>query len=84
MEGATGDIFTGFVTNLGFFGPAAWLGWWIIRNQRSDLISQRDDYMEQLKVERERNAELTDRVIQLAQSGERTLAELTAAVRGTH
>ncbi len=79
-----GEILTGFVTNLGFFGPAAFLGWWIINKQRQDLLAQRDDYLEQLKTERDRNAALTDRVIALAQSGERTVAELTAAVRGPH
>lgn len=84
MEGTPNDILTGFVTNLGFFGPAAFLGWWIIRKQREDLIAQRDDYAEQLKTERDRNAALTDRVIQLAQSGERTVSELAAAVRGAN
>jgi len=77
---------SGFFSNLGFFAPAAALGWWIIHTQRSDLIKERDEARADLSKEREearkRNDALTDRVIALAQSVERTMAEFIAAIRG--
>ena len=68
----TGDgAVTGFISNLGAFAPFAALAWWLIR----DLAKQRDAALE-------RNEALTTKVIELAQSGERTLGELTAAIKG--
>lgn len=75
------EILPGLIQNLGFFGPAAFLGWWIIKNQRADIVAERDRYMAELAQVRERNQQLTDRVFTLAESSARTLQELTAAVR---
>lgn len=71
-----------FLANFGFFAPAAAIGWWALKTMRADLIGERNTAQADLKAERDRNAALTDRVIVLAQSVERTMAELTAAIRG--
>jgi len=72
---------TGFLSNLGFFGPAAVLGWWVITTLRKDLTKERDEARADLAKAQSRNDQLTDRVITLAQSVERTMAELTTAIR---
>lgn len=75
------QVFAGFLSNLGFFAPAALLGWWVIKTLRADLTKERDDAKDELTKAQARNDQLTDRVITLAQSVERTMAELTAAIR---
>lgn len=75
------QVLSGFLSNLGFFGPAAALGWWVIRTLRADLTAERDEAKAQLEAAQKRNDQLTDRVITLAQSVERTMAELTQAIR---
>ncbi len=74
------QILTGFFSNLGFFAPAAALGWWIIKTQRTDLISERDTARADLAAADKRVEELTDRVIVLAQSVEKTMAQFVAAI----
>ncbi len=76
------QVIVGFLSNFGFFAPVAGLGWWVIKTLRSDLMAERDQAQEQLKEAIERNNVLTDRVIALAQSVEKTMGELTAAIRG--
>lgn len=81
MDAQTSQVLTGFLSNLGFFGPAAVLGWWVIMTLRKDLTSERDEARADLAKALARNDLLTDRVINLAQSTERTMAELAAAIR---
>lgn len=79
------------LSNLGIFAPVAWLGWWIIKNQRSDIIAERDRYADTLakeriehaqaeEAERKRNDALADRVFALADSSNKTIKELSSAI----
>jgi hypothetical protein len=77
----TSQALSGFLSNLGFFGPAAVLGWWVIMTLRKDLTRERDEARADLAKAQARNDLLADRVITLASSVERTMAELAAAIR---
>lgn len=73
--------FAGFLTNLGFFGPVAILGWIVIKWQRQDLIDARNTAQNERDQERARNEALTETVIALARSMEKTMGEFVASVR---
>lgn len=72
---------SGFLVNLGFFGPAAAIMWWVIKTQRSDAEEERKLLLAALKFSSERNQALEDRIIELARSMERTMAEFAAVIR---
>ena len=69
MEDAS--LLSQLLPSLGAFAPAALLGFWIIRN-----------LSETLKAERERNIQLTDKVITVLQANSQAMAELRAALKG--
>lgn len=65
------DILKQLLPSLGAFAPAAFLGWWIIRDQ-----SRR------LEAAETRNRDLTDKVIEASTRTAQVLAELKAALKG--
>ncbi len=70
----------GLISSLGVFAPLAAFAWWVIKNQRADLIRERDAYAAALVRERARNDALADRVFALAESSNRTAQEISAAI----
>ena len=68
------------LSSFGFFGPVAWLGWWIINTQRKDLQAERDRYKEALLEEKKRSDALVNRVFALAETNDKTIKELTVAI----
>lgn len=64
------DIIKSAVPQLGAIGLLVWFLFWTIRGMTREL-----------KTERERNQALIDRLFTLATTTERTMAELTAAVK---
>lgn len=72
---------SGFIANLGVFAPCAAIMWWVIRTQRRDAELERSLLHKALEKASERNEELEDRIIELARSMERTMAEFAAVIR---
>lgn len=71
----------GFLTNLGFFAPAAVIMWWVIKTQRLDAEKREAQLHATLEKSNKRNEALEDRIIELARSMERTMAEFAAVIR---
>lgn len=67
-------------SSLGFFGPVALLGWWVINTQRKDLQAERDRYRDALLEEKKRSDALVGRVFALAETNDKTIRELTSAI----
>lgn len=64
------ELIKQLLPSLGAFAPVAVLGWWFLKTLREDL-----------KQERDRNQELTDKLIALSDSTARTLSDLTNVIR---
>jgi hypothetical protein len=70
-----------FLSNLGFFGPAAAIMWWVIKTQREDLKDERDKARGETAALQARNEKLTERLLAIAEGDGKTMASIAEALK---
>ncbi len=75
------EILREFAGPLGAFAPAAFLGWWIIRELQRALAAERGAHLETIKTKDARIEKLTDQVITMGSNQSAGLTEIRAALR---